>query len=65
MEDLSKVLLKMSVNTGEIKKQESGFKQELKELKEAMGQSAMKIQQLQTLLASDDDQDKKKRGKKK
>jgi len=65
MEDLGKMLSRMQANTGEIKKQEGGFKVEIKELREALVQSATKIQQLQTLLATDDDQDKKKRGKKK
>lgn len=65
LEDLAGYLQKCSNNTGEIKRQEGGFKVEIKELREAMAQSASKIQQLQTLLATDDDQDKKKRGKKK
>jgi len=65
LEDLGKMLSKMGSNTAEIKRQEGGFKVELKELREAVATSASKIQQLQTLLATDDDQDKKKRGKKK
>jgi len=61
MEDLNKMITKMTTNTGDIKRQEGSFKVELKELREAMTSSATKISQLQTLMASDAETGKKKK----
>jgi hypothetical protein len=64
MEDVGRMLGVISTNAEEIKRQETNFKVELKDLRESLTQTAGKVSQLQQLLTADDDQDKKKKKKK-
>jgi len=64
MEEVGRILNTVATNTEEIKRQEGNFKVELKDLRDSMAQTSLKVQQLQALLTVDDDQDKKKKKKK-
>lgn len=65
LDDFKVLSRKVADRTDSIMKAETNFKTELRDLRENMMNSSVKIQALQQMLVQEDDQDKKKKKKKK